>query len=302
MSKIYSNLLKKGDTIGVAALTWKPDEQKVYEGEAILNSLGFEVDVHENCYLEDGQMAGTERQRLQAFNELLADDIINGIIFARGGYGTPQLLADVDYDLVAKNLKHIQGYSDTTALLNAIYAQTGLVTYHGPMVGTANTQLADSQTQESFMNVAVEGFKEISLKESDLVTAGVAEGTLIGGNMTLMDHLIGTPYFPADEKVILLLEDVGEKINELDKFFYHLQHAGIKSRVQGIIFGEESTWEDNTNAFGYTLKQVLQKHFENIPCIMNAPVGHGKTIITLPIGAAVKLEVNDLKRQLSILR
>ena len=298
MKKIQPKSLEIGGTIGVAALTWKPDAKKVYEAEAILNSIGFEVDVHENMELSDGQMAGTEAQRLQAFNELLLDETIDGILFARGGYGSTQLLADVDFDLIAKTAKHIQGYSDLTALLNAIYAKTGLVTYHGPMVGTNNVQFADERTRESFLNTAVHQKSEISLKPCTLVNAGKAEGTLVGGNMSLMDHLIGTPYFPQDEKLILLLEDVFEKVNELDKSCHHLQHAGIKQRIQGVVFGEEADWGDNEMPFGYSIAEILKKHFPNVPCVMNASIGHGETILTLPIGAYVRFEANDIKSQL----
>lgn len=298
MKKIYPNLLSKGDTIGVAALTWKPDPSKVYESEAILNSIGFEVDVHENVYLEDGQMAGTEQQRLQAFNELMMDDVINGIIFARGGYGCTQLLSYLDYDLIAEKAKYIQGYSDLTALLNAIYAKTDLITYHGPMVGTNNVQFSDELTREQFLSMSAGLSTEVSLSPCASVTLGASQGTLIGGNMTLMDHLIGTSYFPPDDQVILLLEDVGEKINELDKFCFHLEHAGLKPRVQGVIFGESADWDDNDEPFGYSLKEILQKHFPDVPCVMDVKVGHGQTILTMPIGATVRLEVNDIQPKL----
>lgn len=291
-------LLKKGGTVMIVSPAWFRDEARTYGMETYLNAIGFEAETHPHCLLQEGQFSGSKQERLAGIHESFMDNSIHAVIAAGGGYGCLQLLDGLNYDLISKNPKPFCGYSDVTALLNAIYTQTGMVTYHG-LMGDVMTDKQHANTTQSFLDVVVEGKGEMNIA-GDAVQLGISQGTLVGGNMTIFDQLIGTPYMPNDENVILFLEDTNnEKINELDKKLLHLKHAGFLNKVRGVILGEFHKLSDNDMPFGKNAAELVREYLPGIPCVQNVKCGHEDSILTFPVGAQAQLTVKEAGSQLT---
>lgn len=290
-------LLQEGGTVMIVSPSWFKGEERTYAMEAFLNTNGFEAETHPHCVLKQGQFSGSMEERLAGIHESFADETINAIVCSGGGYGALQLLDGLNYDLVKQNPKPFVGYSDITAILNAIYAKTGVVTYHGPM-GCCMSEKVNAITTNAFIDVVVKGATEVSLA-GNCIKAGSATGVLLGGNMTVFDQLIGTEYMPNADNIILFLEDtLNEKINELDKKLLHLKHSGFLKNVRGIILGEMDKMSDNEMPFGKNTKQIIAEYLPNIPAVMNVKCGHEESLLTFPLGETVKLTVNDIKSKL----
>jgi muramoyltetrapeptide carboxypeptidase len=301
MKTILPKPLKEGGTVAIVAPSWFPDAEKLYRGELSLNGMGFEVDVQAQCSSQWGQFAGAPEERVTAIHECFMDDNIDAIMAARGGYGALQLLDKLDYDLISKHHKPFVGFSDSTALLNAIYAKTGKVTYHGPMADSTFGHRTDEIDVRGFLDAVVHQKPELTLDGGKSLHFGSAKGVLLGGNMSVFDQLIGTEYMPNADDIILLLEDVGEKINELDKKLIHLKHCGFLANVRGVILGGMETLEDNDEPYGFSIAETIANYLPDAPVVTAVHAGHGDHLITLPIGAEVKLHANDLYPKIRVI-
>lgn len=293
------SVIKKGQTIAFFAPAWWVSKQRIDKAKEYIENLGFEVYIPKQVFLKNGQIAGTVKQRCEALYELLENPEIKAILCVGGGYGCLQLIDKLDYKKIAKNIKPIIGYSDVTVLLNSIYKKTGMVTYHGAMANTFSDK-PNKLTDASFIKTLTENIKEIDFFEynnSRLIQKGKGEGVIVGGNMTVFDQLIGTPYMPKDKNIILFLEDTAnEKVNELDKKLIHLKHAGILNNVRGVILAGMEDLTDNEVPFGFSIAEIIKNYLPvNIPVISNVPCGHGEVILTIPIGKNVILDGMKLK-------
>ena len=200
--------LRRGEAVGVIAPAGPVTPSEIQPGIKLLESFGYKVIVSPQLYQKEGYMAGHDETRLKDLISMLEDGDIKVILCARGGYGTLRLLDQIDFDLIRRNPKIIVGYSDITALLLAIYKKTGLVTFHGTMVRELSKNrnrnlesLLDLVSSEKMCKVELGKGKGISL------APGHAEGTLLGGNLSLICHLLGTPYMPSLKDSILFVEE-----------------------------------------------------------------------------------------------
>ncbi len=301
--------LKQGDTIGlIAPSTNVMEDEAIYFAKDILLSFGFKVKFAKHLFDRFGYLAGKDRDRAADLNQMFADKSVDAIFCLRGGYGSPRMLPYLDYDLIANNPKVLIGYSDVTALLNAIYARTGLITFHGPLAHQSFTEY----TLKNFKKVLFEANKNIQLAapppfeivegqaEKDnrltVISPGVAKGKLIGGNLSLMVKLVGTPYEPDYKGKILILEDVEEQPYRIDGMLTHLLLAGRLSQVVGIVFGKCSDCKASGNSL--SIEQVIRDRLGdlNIPVLKGMMIGHIDDMATLPIGAMATLDAS--KKQL----
>lgn len=279
-------------TIGLFSPSWWVPELTVRKTATFLKEQGVNVFIHPQALARSsGQTAGAPSKRVKALHELYENDDVDIILCMRGGYGALQLLDRINYKLIAKNPKPLVGFSDATALLNAIYEKTGTIGFHAPtgkhFVDHPETAGQDFQHLLSLIGDT----DELFIPAKKIINEGASVGTLVGGNMTVFDQLIGTPYMPTDENIILCLEEVGEKVNELDKKLLHLKHSGFLNRVTGAVFGTLSNMSDNAMPFDQTPLRIFRKHLKKIPMVMGAPFGHISYNATLPIGAKVAFEV-----------
>lgn len=297
--------LRKGDRVGLiapASNAW--EDEDIRFASDVLASLGFEVKHGDHLFKRHGYLAGRDEQRADDVNAMFADESVQGIFALRGGYGTPRILPFLDYHLIAKNPKVLMGYSDITALLHAIHVKTGLVTFHGPIA----KQVFKPYTLAEFKRVlmepqagivlgspppfeASEGMVEYENRLTRIV-GGKASGPLIGGNLSLMTKLLGTPYSPDYRGKILVLEDVGEEPYRVDGMLTHLWLAGKLQQLAGIVFGKFTDAMPDGNSF--SMEEVLRHRCEplGIPVLRGLMVGHVSRQTTLPIGAEVALDVD----------
>lgn len=234
---------------------------------------------------ELGYLAGTDEQRAADFNEAARDPRVRGIFALRGGYGTMRILEKIDYKALARDPKVVLGYSDLTALLNAITQRTGLLTFHGPVAALSQFTALETQALRAAV-MSAEPLGALQAPEAQTLIGGVARGRLAGGNLSLIAALLGTPYEINTRGALLVLEDVDESPYRIDRMLTQLRMSGALSRAAGIIAGG---W---TNC-GVT-DELLRDRLGDlgIPVLTETLIGHIDEQWTLPIGARATLDAN----------
>jgi len=241
--------------------------------------------------------------RAEEFMDLIRNTDVDAIICARGGYGVMRILEKIDYDEISRNPKIIMGFSDITALLNAVYKLSKVVTYHGPVAASTFT----SYTMEKMQEVLFASKPlplVIQTKNPIVINSGNAKGKLVGGNLRMVISAMGTPYEPDMKDSILFLEEVSEHPYQIDRMLTQLRMSGKLAQTKGIVFG---IFEDLNRRrpffpnYSFTIKEVIQQIIEplGIPCFIGLPFGHVKDKATIPIG--IKGEIDAEKGTLYIL-
>jgi muramoyltetrapeptide carboxypeptidase len=272
--------------------------------EALCRALGYEPVVGRNAYNHHGYLAGTDEERLFDLNQAFLDPGLTAVWCVRGGYGVTRLLDRVDYTAIARRPKALIGFSDITALLNAVSSATGVVTFHGPVARASMPAFSRAHFEQVLTQSDPPGRLQrveepagvLVPQESRIVTlrGGSAEGPLAGGNLTLLQCLIGTPWFPDLTGAILFLEDVGEQLYRVDRVLAHLRAIGALQRLAGIIVGRFTDLDraGRDGAFGFD--QVLTTYLVplNIPVAYGFPIGHLDAQWTLPLGVRARLDAD----------
>lgn len=303
MRTIYPPALQPGDTIGVMAPSSRVDRKVVNRGVGILKAHGYNVYVHPQTFARHEQSAGTVKEKIRALHDLYKNPKIKAIICARGGNRAGWLLEQIDYKMIAKNPKILLGYSDVTALLNAIHKETGQVTFHGPVVHDfGRGRLRKSHAAQCFKLLG--GSKQIiPMGRSKTIHTGKAVGPLIGGNLSLICSLMGTPWQPNFKGAILFLEDCDEEISRYDRMLVQLHNAGVFRQIAGLITGGFTNTKDTGFlTFGFGLEDIIHQQTDGlkIPVVMNAPFGHGKNMFTYPLGQRARLTAGREDSMLSL--
>jgi muramoyltetrapeptide carboxypeptidase len=278
--------LKEGDTVGIASPASLYQRDLFEKGLLLIEGWGFKVRIGRKTIRKKRFLAGSDQDRADELMELFGDPEVNAILCARGGYGSMRVLEGLDYRAIKKNPKMFIGFSDITVLLLALYQKSNLMTFHGPMITTlART---GSASREPLRSTLLGVFPEtMSLPARGKINGGQAEGILLGGNLTLLTHLIGTPFEPEWNRVVLFLEDEGEQGYRLDRLFFHLRLAGILNRIHGLLLGQF-----NGGRIPKKDLEVIREVFSEleIPIWQGLSVGHGRHNLTLPIGAPVHFD------------
>lgn len=245
----------------------------------------------------------SEDFRANEFMDLIRNTDIDAIVCARGGYGVMRILEKIDYDEIARNPKIIMGFSDITALLNAVYKLSKVVTYHGPVAASTFTNYTIEKMQEVlFASKALPIV--VQAKNPVVINGGVAKGKLVGGNLRMVISAMGTPYEPDMQGAILFLEEVSEHPYQIDRMLTQLRMSGKLAQTKGIVFGIFDDLNRRKPFFpnySFTIKEVIQQIIEplGVPCFIGLPFGHVKDKATLPIG--IKAEIDADKGTLYIL-
>lgn len=290
--------LNKGDTIGVVALASPPNQEKLKIGlDRLSTYYGINFRLADNIYDTNGHLAGTDDARLQSLHDMFLDDEVKGIICACGGYGTPRLVDEVDYDLIKNNPKILWGYSDITCLHNAIRQQTGLVTFQGPMIAS---DIGDSDSE-----ISIHSFEQLfdgqnitypsHLLPFDSLVNGSVEGEIVGGCLSLLVSSMGTPYEIDTKGKILFIEDIGEEPYKVDGFLQQLKSAGKLNDAIGFIFGPFTNSEPNKPEKSLTMDEVLEFFITKLdkPAVRNLKIGHCTPHFAIPFGTKAYLNVDE---------
>lgn len=298
MKIIKPEHLKKGDTIGIISPASSPDDlSRINRGVSYLEKLGYRIEVGKNIDKQTGYLAGDDSERVSDLHDMFRNKNIKAVFSIRGGYGSARLLDKIDYHLIKKNPKIFVGYSDINALQMAFFQKAGLVTFAGPMVAVDFHDEISPFTEEVFWKT-ITSTKKIGkiLNPSEekffVLTKGRGEGTLIGGNLTIITSLFGTEYLPSFKNAILLLEEVNEAPYRVDRMLNHLRLAKVYKQLKGVILGRfVDCYDLDPEKKTFTLNEVIIEYFQNhgIPVFYNFKHGHIKDNITVPFGLKVKL-------------
>lgn len=258
----------------------------------------------QNAYNRHGYLAGTDDQRLDDLNGALQDPSIDAVWCIRGGYGTIRLLDRLDYDALGRRPKAVIGFSDITALLNAITRCAGVVTFHGPVARAAMLPFSRGHFERVLASPVAAGrleglppAAEVLVPQENRVaklSGGIAQGPLAGGNLTLLHCLIGTPYFPDLDGAILFLEDVGEHLYSVDRMLAHLRLIGALRHLAGVAVGRFTQLERAARDGALGFDEVLATYFGplGIPVAYGFPIGHIDAQWTLPLGVRAQLNAD----------
>jgi len=291
-STIKPRALKNGDCIGIVALSEPVDKEQLERGLNRLQSDGFRVKLGKHLFERVGHLAGTDVQRAGDLMEMFTDMSVDAIFCGSGGANGARILPLLDYNVIAKHPKIMLGMSDPTSILCGIHAKTGLVTFHGPVVqynfSCVMTPMTVASFQREILNSSKASpfsFKYISLH------GGKATGQLIGGNLTTLQQLIGTPYEPNWEGRILFWEDVCEQPHALDAKLAHFRNAGIFDKIAGMIVGVLEACVENDYPEMPPIEEIILELTEKrFPIITGVPLGHTDDKITMPIGINVSID------------
>ena len=296
--------LKPGATVGLiapASVTY--ERLQLQLAVETIEAMGLKAKIGSHVMDRFGYLAGKDQDRADDLNEAFADPDIDAVFALRGGWGASRILPMLDYDMISKNPKILLGYSDVTSLLNAIFAKSGLVTFHGPNVMSEWNEFTYSEMRRLLFDAEPQQYQNPVIIEDDLVArtyrtqtiaSGKASGQLIGGNLTLISTLMGTPYLPDFSGKILILEDVDEAVYRIDRMLTQLALSGDLQKLAGIIFGPFANSDGNRRLGNFSLMDVLRQHCEplGIPCFTGAMFGHVDKQSTVPIGAEASMDAD----------
>lgn len=299
---LLPNALQKGDKVGLISPSAATAERIQFQfAVEALTALGFSVQTGANLQKRRGHLAGTDEERAHDLNSMFADNTIKAIICIRGGSGAARILPLLDYALIAKNPKPILGYSDITALLNAIHAKTGLITFHGPNGSGSWNSFNVKQFEQVFFKRELVKYENEQVKRDDLVvkqnriqtlTPGKVTGKILGGNLTVLTALSGTPYLADFKDAILFVEDISEDPYKIDRMFSTLLLNGTLGKIKGFVFGQCTDCNPGGGYGSLTLDDILDDYILplKIPAFKGAMIGHVAKQFIIPVGATVEMD------------
>jgi muramoyltetrapeptide carboxypeptidase len=324
---VFPKALAPGDTIMFVAPAKYLDEERILLAKKRLEEMGFKVRMPENLFRKHGFLGGSDDGRASELMQAFTDPEVDAVFPGTGGYGTTRIVDKLDYDAIRRNPKILIGFSDITGLHVAINQRTGLVTFHSPVpeygLGSENnlSPLAAkwfwrALLAKKYHDPVGDGLRrgytiETRPRDGDksrdaevitdvppavAITKGKSRGRLIGGNLSVLHALMGTPYEIDTDGKILFLEDVGEAPYRVDRMLSTLRLAGKFDKVSGVVLGAftaregESKWDDDAST-----SDVFRDYFGKlgVPVLANFPAGHVRYNTTLPIGALVELDAEE---------
>jgi muramoyltetrapeptide carboxypeptidase len=284
--------LVPGDTIGIVAPASSVTEDQMQPAMRWLESFGYAVKLGKSVGARDRFLAGADADRARDLTDMFRDDSVKAILIGRGGYGSSRLLELVDWSSIAAHPKPFVGFSDTTAFQLALYAKTGMVSYTGLSLSTDVREGTPDQTLNRDLIDLLAGRR---MQDVEGLAGEDASGKLIGGCLSLLVHLLGTPWLPRLDKRLLFLEDVGESLYRVDRMLNQLLLSGILKTVSAVLIGTfygcEGDAEDGT------VTEVVEDFKGRCPCpvIEGLPFGHGLPRRVLPIGREAQVSGGRLR-------
>lgn len=283
--------LRPGDRIGVVAPAGPVLRRALERGLAVLRGRGFEVVPGPHLFDRRGYLAGADQDRAGDLNRMLADASIRAVWFARGGYGSHRIVEQVDFDPLRRHPKLLIGYSDITVLQAAAWRRLGLATLQGPMVA----QLGEREAYDArslWRAIAGEAMGYTLPARTILRGGGPARGPIVGGCLSPLVGLLGTPYMPPTTGAILFWEEVNEEPFRIDRMLAQLRLAGVLRNLAGMIVGRLVGCRARRPGQHGTLAAILETHLRGTryPVVVDFPAGHCAGKRTLPLGRATVLD------------
>jgi len=301
---MHFNKLNKKDKIGLITPAGFITKQKLNNAIQNIKNFGFEAFWDNSVLDKTGYLAGTDEERANELHKMYKDKSVKAILCVRGGYGTTRLLDLIDYELIKQNPKPLIGYSDITALHSAIYKNTGQIGFHG-VVGAS---IFNEFTARIFKDMFCSSNEVINYNtvqggynEHYTIHKGKASGKLIGGNLSILNSLLGTNFDVNWDNKIVFIEEINEAPYKIDRLLTQLIQAGKFKKVKAIIFGIFNKCEvkdfNVKNEDTFTLKEILFEKIKplKVPAAYGFPFGHIKNQIILPIGAKAEFDADKMQ-------
>ena len=295
--------LRPGDVVGlIEPAGFTDDEFDLRLVEENVRAMGLVPKAAPHLLQRYGYLAGKDEARAADVNAFYADEAVRAVFAVRGGWGCARILPHLDFDRIRANPKLLIGFSDITALHLAFAARAGFATIHGPNAASSWGELSWNSFRELAFEAGTPLYRNPEATDDRLVQTrwrtrtlrpGKASGRLLGGNLTVLAALAGTPYLPDFDGAILFLEDVAEAEYRIDRMLTQLALAGILRRVAGVIFGQCTDCGASTPSYGgFTLSQVLKQHFEplGVPAFQGALIGHVANQFSIPVGIRAEMD------------
>ena len=293
--------LKSGEVIGIISpASSVQDPSLLNKGVRYIENNGYRVEVGKSVDKIKGYLAGDDEERVDDLNQMFKNKNVKAIICVRGGYGSGRIIDKINYKLIRNNPKILVGYSDITALQMAIIKKTGLITFAGPMLAPDFAERMNPESEDFFWRLITSKKKIGRLSFADnnklpAINKGSAVGRIIGGNLSVLSSLIGTPYFPELKDKILLMEDIDEIPYRIDRLLNQMRLNNVFKQVKGILLGRfVDCYEHDPEKKTLTLGEVMEDYLQDlkIPVIYSFPHGHIKEKITVPFGIKVKINAS----------
>jgi muramoyltetrapeptide carboxypeptidase len=290
--------LEKGDIIGLVCPSGYMPVEKASECIRVLNEeWGFRTKIGKTLGNQFNYFSGTEEERLNDFQQLLDDDEVKAILCARGGYGLSRIIDKINFKKFKKQPKWIIGYSDVTVLHSHLYSNYYISSIHAPMAAAFNDAGYINRFVQSLKDALEGKWLKYSCDGHEFNRKGEAIGELVGGNLALLAHLVGTDSDIKTRGRILFLEDVGEYLYNIDRMMYQLKRSGKLSKLGGLIIGGFTDMKDTERPFGHNAYEIIRdvvKEYD-YPVCFGFPVSHEKENYALKIGVGYKLKVGKSK-------
>ena len=287
--------LRDGDRVAlVNPVSVVPGAQEVEDAALALAGVGLRVLRTEGLR----RVPPSDRARADEINGLFEDGSVRAIVALRGGWGCAGLLPHLDYALIRRNPKVVLGFSDVVALLVGLHSMTGLVTFHGP-TGVSPWSVSTVEHLRRLLFAAE--LPSLGAADGITVRPGRARGRLLGGNLTVLSSLAGSPYVNREEDLVLFLEEISEPYSEVDRMLTQLSLAGLLDGVRAVVFGGCAFCGPPALDTSLTLPRVLERHFASrrLPIFVGAPIGHIEAQLTIPIG--IEADVDAERRTVRLL-
>lgn len=292
--------LKQGDTVAIVATARKVSREEMRPAIAFLTQHGLKVVEAPHLYHTDHQFAGTDEQRASDIQWAIDEPEVKAVLCARGGYGTIRTLDKVNFKSLIDHPKWISGFSDVTILLSHLAENVGVEGLHGPMAIQFTEPYYDEESSLRLVRTWMGKPEKISAQSDELNRAGKAEGTIVGGNLSMIYSAMGTPYEVNTRGRILFLEDLDEYLYHIDRIMMNLKTAGKLEHLKGLVIGSMTKMNDNAIPFGKEAKEIIYHAVsgKEFPVAFNFPCGHEKHNYPLIMGRKYELNVNETGSEL----
>lgn len=291
---MFPEFLQKGDRIRIVSPAGKVSKEKVLPGIDLLQDAGYEVIIGKHVFDRHFQYSGTDQQRATDFQEAINDPEAKAIICARGGYGSVRIIEKTDFSPLLRNPKWLVGFSDIT-VFHSVLNKLGMASIHGVMPAFFLENKKPTKSFFSLITVLTSGHSGAELMSHALNRKGEATGELVGGNLSLLYSLQGTPWQLNTKGKILLIEDLSEYLYHLDRMMQNMRLSGQLDELAGLVVGGFTGMQDNENPFGKSAYEIIHEAVDGcrFPVCFDFPSGHIPRNLSLIMGATYRLEVGD---------
>jgi muramoyltetrapeptide carboxypeptidase len=292
-NNISPPFLEAGDTIGICCPAGAVDAAKMEAMYRQIRQWGFELKIGKNVGKSYFKFSATDKERLEEVQDLLDDENVKAIFFARGGYGAVRIIDQLDFTSFNKKPKWLVGYSDITCFHSHLHTNFQTITLHAHMGSAYIREKQDVPSTQSIYDALTGVPHHYKAKPHSLQRTGQATGQIVGGNLALLSDLVGTKSDLDTNGKILFIEDISEYRYNIDRMMWQLLRAGKLDELAGLIVGSFNDTQDNEIPFGITEQEIVHEKVKKFkyPVCFDFPVGHQAQNLALKIGSHYKLIV-----------